>query len=150
MTKTKKFKCPSYQKQGFISLVFVWFFFLSQAGEHVLHFAPKPTTQSALNSYLEGSLFSLILQNSSYNQYRNDVLNRVVSLNQIGDRFDLYESLNIAGSDQYCENRFALRQFRNSELGSMFKSTWNQSQSQLPSNSITKTSSEPLITSNNG
>ena len=106
-TKIKKSKYLSYQKQGFLYLVFILFLFFSQAGEYVMHYTSLAKTQKALNTYLEGRLSSLILQNASDDQYRNDVLNRVASLDQIGDRFDLYESQNIAGLDQYRENQFA-------------------------------------------
>ena len=128
-TKIKKSKFLSYQKQGFLYLVFILFLFFSQAGEYVMHYTSLAKTQKALNTYLEGRLSSLILENASDDQYRNDVLNRVASLDQIGDRFDLYESQNIAGLDQYRENQFAERQVRQSELGTMFNSTWNQQQS---------------------
>jgi len=129
-TKIKKSKYLSYQKQGFLYLVFILFLFFSQAGEYVMHYTSLAKTQKALNTYLEGRLSSLILENASDNQYRNDVLNHVASLNQIGDRFDLYETQNIAGLDQYRENLFAERQVRRGELGPMFNSTWNQQQVQ--------------------
>jgi hypothetical protein len=129
-TKIKKSKYLSYQKQGFLYLVFILFLFFSQAGEYVMHYTSLAKTQRALNTYLEGRLSALILENASDDQYRNDVLNRLASLNQIGDRFKRYESQSIAGLDQYRENQFAERQIRRGELGNMFNATWNEQQIQ--------------------
>ena len=129
-TKIKKSKYLSYQKQGFLYLVFILFLFFSQAGEYVMHYTSLAKTQKALNTYLESRLSSLILEDASDDQYRNDVLNRLTSLEQISDRFDVYESQSIAGLDQYRENRFAERQVRRGELGTVFNATWNQQQSQ--------------------
>ena len=128
-TKIKKSKYLSYQKQGFLYLVFILFLFFSQAGEYVMHYTSLAKTQKALNTYLEGRLSSLILEDASDDEYRNEVLSRLTSLEQIGERFNLYETQNIAGLDQYRENQFAERQVRRSELGTMFSSTWNQQQS---------------------
>ena len=129
-TKIKKSKYLSYQKQGFLYLVFILFLFFSQAGEYVMHYTSLAKTQRALNTYLEGRLSALILENASDDQYRNDVLNRLASLNQIGDRFKRYESQSIAGLDQYRENQFAEHQIRRGELGNMFNATWNEQQIQ--------------------
>jgi hypothetical protein len=129
-TKIKKSKYLSYQKQGFLYLVFILFLFFSQAGEYVMHYTSLAKTQKALNTYLETRLSSLILEDASDDQYRNDVLNRLTSLEQISDRFDVYESQSIAGLDQYRENRFAERQVRRGELGTVFNATWSQQQSQ--------------------
>ena len=129
-TKIKKSKYLSYQKQGFLYLVFILFLFFSQAGEYVMHYNSLAKTQKALNTYLQGRLSSLKLEEASDDEYRNDVLNRLASIEQIGDRFDLYEIQSIAGLDQYRENRFAERQVRRGELGKMFNDTWNQQQLQ--------------------
>ena len=129
-TKIKKSKYLSYQKQGFLYLVFILFLFFSQAGEYVMHYTSLAKTQKALNTYLQGRLSSLKLEEASDDEYRNDVLNRLASIEQIGDRFDLYESQNIAGLDQYRENRFAERQVRRGELGKIFNATWNEQQIQ--------------------
>jgi hypothetical protein len=129
-TKIKKSKYLSYQKQGFLYLVFILFLFFSQAGEYVMHYTSLAKTQKALNTYLEYRLSSLILEDVSDDEYRNEVLSRLTSLEQIGDRFDLYETQNIAGLDQYRENRFAERQVRRGELGDIFNATWNQQQVQ--------------------
>ena len=90
-TKIKKSKYLSYQKQGFLYLVFILFLFFSQAGEYVMHYNSLAKTQKALNTYLQGRLSSLKLEEASDDEYRNDVLNRLASIEQIGDRFDLYE-----------------------------------------------------------
>ena len=95
-----------------------------------MHYTSLAKTQKALNTYLQGRLSSLKLEEASDDEYRNDVLNRLASIEQIGDRFDLYESQNIAGLDQYRENRFAERQVRRGELGKMFNATWNEQQIQ--------------------
>jgi len=87
-------------------------------------------TQKALNTYLEGRLSSLKLEEASDDEYRNDILKRLSSLNEIGDRFELYESQSIAGLNHYRENRFAERQVRRGELGEIFNATWNQQQIQ--------------------
>ena len=129
-TKIKKSKYLSYQKQGFLYLVFILFLFFSQAGEYVMHYTSLAKTQKALNTYLQGRLSSLKLEEPSDDEYRNDVLNRLASIEQIGNRFDIYESQSIAGLDQYRENRFAERQVRRGELGEMFNDTWNQQQIQ--------------------
>ena len=129
-TKIKKSKHLSYQKQGFLYLVFILFLFFSQAGEYVMHYTSLAKTQKALNTYLQGRLSSLKLEDASDDEYRNDVLNRLASIEQIGNRFDIYESQSIAGLDQYRENRFAERQVRRGELGEMFNDTWNQQQIQ--------------------
>ena len=129
-TKIKKSKYLSYQKQGFLYLVFILFLFFSQAGDYVMHYTSLAKTQKALNTYLEGRLSSLILEDVSDDEYRNEVLSRLTSLEQIGNRFDLYETQNIAGLDQYRENRFAERQVRRGELGDIFNTTWNQQQAE--------------------
>ena len=130
--KIKKAKHLRYKLISILYLLFIAISIIniSQTADYVIHYKSLAKTQKALNTYLEGRLSSLFLENTRDEQYRGDVLNRVASLNQIGDRFDIYESQNIAGLDEYRENRFAERQIRRSELGTMFNSTWNQHQSQ--------------------
>ncbi len=128
--KIRKSKYLSYQKQGFLYLVFILFLFFSQAGEYVTHYMNLAKTQKALNGYLEGRLEGLVLEDVASNDYRNDVLERVNALNAITDNFEEYEEQSIAGLDQYRENQFAERRVRRGELGTMFNTLWAEQQQQ--------------------
>ena len=128
--KIRKSKYLSYQKQGFLYLVFILFLFFSQAGEYVMHYASLAKTQKALNSYLEGRLEGLVLEDEASDQYRRDVLERVASLDKINSEFELYEEQSIAGLDQYRENQFAERRVRRGDLGGMFDKLWLDQQAQ--------------------
>ena len=128
--KIRKSKYLSYQKQGFLYLVFILFLFFSQAGEYVTHYMNLAKTQKALNGYLEGRLEGLVLEDVASNEYRNDVLERVNDLNAITDNFEEYEEQSIAGLDQYRENQFAERRVRRGELGTMFNTLWAEQQQQ--------------------
>jgi len=128
--KIRKSKYLSYQKQGFLYLVFILFLFFSQAGEYVMHYASLARSQKALNAYLEGRLSSLVLEDQAANDYRQDVLDRVAALNRITEDFSAYEQQSIAGVDQYRENQFAERRVRRGELGPMFNQLWDAQQAQ--------------------
>lgn len=128
--KIRKSKYLSYQKQGFLYLVFILFLFFSQAGEYVMHYISLANTQSALNTYLEGRLSSLVLEDEANDQYRRDVLKRVADLDQITASFQDYEEQSIAGLDQFRENQFAERRVRRGELGVLFGDLWAAQQEQ--------------------
>lgn len=128
--KIRKSKYLSYQKQGFLYLVFILFLFFSQAGEYVMHYTSMAKTQHALNDYLEGRLTDLVLEDESSDQYRQDVLARVQSLDQISEEFTTFEELSIAGLDQYRENQFAERVVRRGALGPLFDELWLAQQAQ--------------------
>ena len=81
--KIRKSKYISYQKQGFLYLVFIIFLFFSQAGEYVMHYNSMAKTQGALNQYLESRLTGLVLEDEASDQYRQGVLARVQSLDSI-------------------------------------------------------------------
>ena len=129
-TKIKKSKYLSYQKQGFLYLVFILFLFFSQAGEYVMHYMSLAKTQRALNTYLESRLSSLVLENEADDLYRQDVLERVASLDQINTSFDEFEEQSIAGLDQFRENQFAERRVRRGDLGPLFDELWVAQQDQ--------------------
>ena len=143
MTKIKKSKFLSYQKQRFLYLVLNFSFFFSQALEYVMHCMCLAKMQKALKPNLKVRPACRIHENDGDNQHSNDV-------NEIGNRFKLHESMGIAGFIDYRENQFAECRIRLSEWGTMFKSAWNQQQSQLSSDRLTKTLAEPLIISING
>ena len=128
--KIRKSKYLSYQKQGFLYLVFILFLFFSQAGEYVMHYTSLSKTQKALNTYLEGRLSSLVLEDAASDAYRNEVLERVGELDAINEEFANYEEQSIAGLDQYRENQFAERRVRRGELGTMFNNVWADQQKQ--------------------
>ena len=128
--KIRKSKYLSYQKQGFLYLVFILFLFFSQAGEYVMHYTSLSKTQKALNTYLEGRLSSLVLEDAASDAYRNEVLERVGELDAINEEFANYEEQSIAGLDQYRENQFAERRVRRGELGTMFNTLWADQQKQ--------------------
>lgn len=128
--KIRKSKYLSYQKQGFLYLVFILFLFFSQAGEYVMHYASLSKTQKALNSYLEGRLSSLVLEDEASDTYRKEVLERVQSLDQVAAGFEEFEEQSIAGLDQYRENQFAERRVRRGELGPLFNQLWDAQQGQ--------------------
>ena len=150
MTKIKKSKFLSYQKQRFLYLVLNFSFFFSQALEYVMHCMSLAKMQKALKSNLKVRPPRRIHENDGDNQHSNDVLNAVASLVQIGNRFKLHESMGIAGFVDYRENQFAECRIPLSEWGTMFKSPRNQQQSQLSSDRLTKILAEPLIISING
>ena len=150
MTKIKKSKFLSYQKQRFLYLVLNFSFFFSQALEYVMHCMSLAKMQKALKSNLKVRPACRIHENDGDNQHSNDVLNAVASLVQIGNRFKLHESMGIGGFVDYRENQFAECRIRPSEWGTMFKSVWNQQQSQLSSDRLTKILAEPSIISING
>ena len=128
--KIRKSKYLSYQKQGFLYLVFILFLFFSQAGEYVMHYISLANTQKELNTYLENRLSSLVLENEADDAYRQDVLERVASLDQINTSFEEYEQQSIAGLDQFRENQFAERRVRRGELGTTFDNLWLEQQEQ--------------------
>ena len=128
--KIRKSKYLSYQKQGFLYLVFILFLFFSQAGEYVMHYISLANTQKELNTYLENRLSSLVLENEADDLYRQDVLERVASLDQINISFEEYEQQSIAGLDQFRENQFAERRVRRGELGTTFDNLWIEQQEQ--------------------
>ena len=128
--KIRKSKYLSYQKQGFLYLVFILFLFFSQAGEYVMHYTSLARSQKALNQYLEGQLSSLLLEDQAANKYRQDVLDRVAALNELSDEFSSFEEQSIAGMDQYRENQFAERRVRRGDLGTKFNELWAAQQSQ--------------------
>ena len=128
--KIRKSKYLSYQKQGFLYLVFILFLFFSQAGEYVMHYTSLAKTQKALNTYLEGRLSSLVLEDEASDTYRKDVLSRIAELDKINTGFSEYEAQSIAGLDQYRENQFAERRVRRGEWGPMFNTLWSQQQIQ--------------------
>lgn len=122
--KIKKSKYLSYQKQGFLYLVFILFLFFSQAGEYVMHYLTLAKTQGALNEYLEERLDGLLLEDESANAYRDRVLKRVKELDQINVSFETYKSQSIAGLDQFRENQFAERIIRRGDLSDIFNQLW--------------------------
>ena len=128
--KIRKSKYLSYQKQGFLYLVFILFLFFSQAGEYVMHYISLANTQKELNTYLENRLSSLVLENETDDTYRQDVLERVASLDKINTSFEEYEQQSIAGLDQFRENQFAERRVRRGELGATFDNLWIEQQEQ--------------------
>lgn len=143
--KIKKSKYLSYQKQGFLYLVFILFLFFSQAGEYVMHYLTLSKTQGVLNEYLEERLENLVLEDESSNAYRNRVLQRVEELDQITTSFDTYKTQSIAGLDQFRENQFAERIIRRGDLGKIFDQLWLDQVSESNAN-IT----EELLTSYDG
>lgn len=128
--KIRKSKYLSYQKQGFLYLVFILFLFFSQAGEYVMHYISLANTQKELNTYLENRLSSLVLENEADDQYRQQVLARVGTLEEITASFEEYEQQSIAGLDQFRENQFAERRVRRGELGATFDNLWIEQQEQ--------------------
>ena len=132
--KIRKSKHLSYQKQGFLYLVFILFLFFSQAGEYVSHYLYLAKTQKALNGYLENRLEGLVLEDDASNAYRNAVLQRLESLETINDGFEEYKTLSIAGADQFRENQFAERRVRRGEYGTLFTGLWEDQQAQSKGN----------------
>lgn len=128
--KIRKSKYLSYQKQGFLYLVFILFLFFTQAGEYVIHYMPLAKTQKSLNTYLEGRLAALNLADPSADAYRNDVLERVQALGTIEDEFNTYGEQNIAGMDQFRESRFAELRVRRGRLGQLYTDLWEAQQAQ--------------------
>jgi len=128
--KIRKSKYLSYQKQGFLYLVFILFLFFTQAGEYVIHYMPLAKTQKELNTYLEGRLAALNLQDADADAYRDDVLDRVKSLSTIEEEFAAYGAQNIAGLDQFRESRFAELRIRRGRLGQLYRELWSSQQSQ--------------------
>jgi len=128
--KIRKSKHLSYQKQGFLYLVFILFLFFSQAGEYVMHYNSMAKTQGALNQYLESRLTGLVLEDEASDQYRQGVLARVQSLDSISKEFRAFETQSIAGLDQYRENQFAERVVRRGTLGPLFDNLWLEQQAQ--------------------
>ena len=128
--KIRKSKHLSYQKQGFLYLVFILFLFFSQAGEYVMHYNSMAKTQGALNQYLESRLTGLVLEDEASDQYRQGVLARVQSLDSISKEFRAFETQSIAGLDQYRENQFAERVVRRGALGPLFDKLWLEQQAQ--------------------
>ena len=102
-------------------LVFILFLFFSQAGEYVIHYMPLAKTQKELNTYLEGRLAALDLQDADADAYRDDVLDRVKSLSTIEQEFATYGEQNIAGLDQFRESRFAELRVRRGRLGQLYQ-----------------------------
>ena len=132
--KIRKSKYLSYQKQGFLYLVFILFLFFSQAGEYVTHYMHLAKTQKALNGYLESRLEGLVLEDDASNAYRNDVLQRLEELETINEGFDDYARLSIAGPEQFRENQFAERRVRRGDLGVLFAGLWADQQAQSKGN----------------
>lgn len=128
--KIKRSKFLSYQKQGFLYLVFLLFLFFSQAGEYVIHYLSLSKTQKVLNTYLQEELEEAVLEDPQHNAYRNDVLERVSQVDEIEEVFNAYSASQIAGIDQYRENRFSEQNLRKGELGETFVHTWMDQQNQ--------------------
>ena len=122
--KITKSKYLSYQKQGFLYLVFILFLFFSHAGEYVMHYLTLAKTQGVLNEYLEERLKDLVLEDEFANAYRDRVLQRVEDLDQINVSFETYKTQSIAGLDQFRENQFAERIIRRGDLGKIFDQLW--------------------------
>lgn len=129
-TKIRKSKHLSYQKQGFLYLVFILFLFFTQAGEYVIHYTSLAKTQKELNTYLEGRLANLNLSDENASAYRDAVLERVSSLEEINTEFENYSEKNIAGIDQLRESRFSEIQIRRGSLGRTYSELWEQQQNQ--------------------
>ena len=128
--KIRKSKYLSYQKQGFLYLVFILFLFFSQAGEYVVHYIPLSKTQKELNTYLQGRLAALDLKDADADAYRYDVLDRVKSLSTIEQEFATYGEQNIASIAQFRESRFAELRVRRGRLGQLFSELWSLQQGQ--------------------
>ena len=130
MANTTKIKKSKYllPEAGFLYLVFILFLFFSWL-ESTSCTTCHWRRQKALNTYLEGRLSSLKLEEASDDEYRNDILKRLSSLNEI-EIVLISMKVSIAGLNHYRENRFAERQVRRGELGEIFNATWNQQQIQ--------------------
>ena len=132
--KIRKSKYLSFQKQGFLYLVFILFLFFSQAGEYVTHYMYLAKTQKALNGYLESRLEGLVLEDDASNDYRKAVLQRLEELETINAGFAEYERLSIAGPEQFRENQFAERRVRRGQFGTLFTQLWEEQQAQSKGN----------------
>ena len=132
--KIRKSKYLSYQKQGFLYLVFILFLFFSQAGEYVTHYLHLSKTQKALNDYLEQRLAGLVLEEDASNAYREAVFERVKELETIRTDFDEYEQVSIAGAQQFRENQFAEKTIRRGDLGALFNEAWKEQQAESGGN----------------